>query len=478
MDPYLKKGTEEYNYTRPKYVTEINYTKELLQNYETYKPKVELPELETFIEKIHQLHQAFLTVIRNHTLDPNTPGSCLQYLLYEIFTEMPTMKGGLGPKTPTYPETHNDSTSIIGNTYNPTELPNVLIVGGGPVGLYMGIVLTLFNPNLIVHVLENRVKYNYWKWKYTRKFNRPGSFELRLKVVGTEFNVCKAMHGRPNMNFTSEMDMVDSTFGQTLSNHQFWNQSTLNILPNKLIDKITPISVKGVEKYEAKKVEGILAHYAQSIGVSILHSKKSFTKYVNAHTVMIFDATGGRLFKEEETFYVDPKVQAVSGQNNGDGMNMNYLKVKPVNGMNKLFVSIGDSLFRNNYLNGSGIFISFTLCLIIAGYLFPFVQTPINIQLIEAIKTSNIEEIKTLLQNGADLNTQDTYKQALDAAKELPESAQKTQIIELVSATRFKPENLKSKVQTRKKESKGGKRRKKSIKQKLRKRRDRKTKKR
>jgi hypothetical protein len=462
-DTYLDKGKQPgtYFYNRRKCtpdntkncVTEINYSSELLPNYEKYKPNVQLPELSTFIEKIHHLQKAFLKVITNYTLDFN-----LDYLLFEIFTEMETMKGG--EPLITYPETHSDSTPIIGNKYNPTIQPNVLIVGGGPVGLYMGIVLKLFNPELIVHVLETRVQYDYWKGDYIRKLNRPGSFQLRLNVNDGEF---------------SKINDIDTAFNKNLTKNNLIKDNNLYIIPEIIIDKIKENAFSpSTNRYEAKIVESILARYAQSIGVSILHSIQSFDKYVNSDTTMIFDATGGRLFKDEEKFYVDPNVQTISNEDIGDGMNMNYLKVKQINGTNKLVVSIGDSLFKNNYLNGSGIFISFTLCLIIAGYLFPLAQTPKKI--IESIKKKNIEEIQTLL-NGANLDTTE-YKEALDAAKELPESEQTTQIIELISATRFKPfiEKLKSKVQTRKNESKGGKR-KKSNKQKPRKRRDRKTKK-
>ena len=116
---------------------------------------------------------------------------------------------------------------------------------------------------------------------------------------------------------------------------------------------------------------------------------------------------------------------------------------------------------------------------------FEDVNKSLNEQLIEAVKTSDLELIKTLLKNGANLNTEDTYKQALRAAKSLDkQNTDKTQIVELISATRFKPEILKSRLKSRSKSrskepnSKGGKRRKKSIKQKLRKRHDRKTKKR
>lgn len=153
--------------------------------------------------------------------------------------------------------------------------PNIIIIGGGPVGLYMSILLQkLYGEIMKIYVLEKQ---------------RGGTDERSLErgqvlILGT-------------LNTTIKPDEIN-TFKSNIPNNieelllkkekNEFSFSFLNIILNEEIN-LMPINI----------LEYKLANYAQTIGVNILHTVDTITMdnihtYQNRNTKFIFDAVGGR----------------------------------------------------------------------------------------------------------------------------------------------------------------------------------------
>lgn len=242
----------------------------------------------------------------------------------------------------TYDKTHYITEIYTGNDIHVYEENNVIIVGAGPVGLYMGILLKKSNPALHVIILESRIDKN----NNMRYLKREGSIFLKTKI-----KITPTFIGNNEKEKIIAKDDILQFIKLTIDDKTdfFIDDDTFDLL-FKLINE---------NAVKIKDLEYTLANYAQSIGVLIFHTKDTYTKFINDKTMVIFDATGGHFENIKYSYYVDPVKQFI-----GDGVNINSL-----NFINNIpIVSIGDSLYKGDYENGCGIKTSFTICFFISFY--------------------------------------------------------------------------------------------------------------
>ena len=161
--------------------------------------------------------------------------------------------------------------------------PNIIIIGGGPVGLYMSILLQkLYDNKMKIYILEKQ---------------RDGSDErslergqvlvlnkLTLNNGSHQFEIYPELFKKENIAKYIPNQILDLLFKEDNVNVF----SFLNYILNEDIT-LMPINI----------LEYKLANYAQSIGVNILHTPKMITleninQYQNDNTKFIFDAVGGR----------------------------------------------------------------------------------------------------------------------------------------------------------------------------------------
>lgn len=163
---------------------------------------------------------------------------------------------------------------------NGTDLhkgPNILIIGAGPIGLYLAGMLKSALPHIAVNVVEKRCNDDK-KRTLTRisaidtkkTYFYYDKFSVLQKMALLFDSVC------PNLKTTL---FLDDEF--SLLNHIFKGVNLPYISINYL--------------------EYLLANFAQKCGVIIYHDNKCTnidyieTNYTNAKTKFVFDATGGRL---------------------------------------------------------------------------------------------------------------------------------------------------------------------------------------
>jgi hypothetical protein len=167
--------------------------------------------------------------------------------------------------------------------------PNIIIIGGGPVGLYMSILLKYLYRDMNIYVLEKRhdklLKRNLTRsqvlllskltlkgnWIFYKQFIDLGIYSL---ITEEEY-------------YNNLFSFVPDIFKSLFINNQTKCFSFINFLD----EDITTIPINILE-YK-------LAKYAQTIGVNIFHTEeitmKNLQNYVNINTKIILDATGGHL---------------------------------------------------------------------------------------------------------------------------------------------------------------------------------------
>jgi hypothetical protein len=151
------------------------------------------------------------------------------------------------------------------------------------------------------------------------------------------------------------------------------------LLPIELINRIREYITAHTKKFTNIDIqlpinilEYLLSKYAVDNGCNIVHTINGISELTNENTVIIFDATGGRLLSDGTRG--DPLTDksnwyAPYNQQIGDGFNL-----KPITFIGGIMcVSIGDSLYMANYGSGTGIYLSLTFCFIIVCLLYDYI---------------------------------------------------------------------------------------------------------
>ena len=170
---------------------------------------------------------------------------------------------------------------------NNSKNDNVIILGGGPIGLYMAILLKTFIPKMDVRIFEKRSSKNN-----KRKLER-------TNVIMTSFVLQYFMNGNKVLKNLLKNIHLNNVFDL--------NTDNFNYLPN-----IMHNNFKSSGNYPINILELYLSNAAQSIGVLIVqndvNNQTELETHINEKTLSVFDATGGRLnfFKPDWTIKNPP----------------------------------------------------------------------------------------------------------------------------------------------------------------------------
>jgi len=340
--------------------------KEYLNKGNSIDYKYSRDPLKTTIQKIDTTHEEYhkLVISKNPGVDSKTRLFCKCFInlmnVFINFLKLIKIKSGddsicdlffyivkfLKPTinkdttqfggTITYENPPSAEEKYSGNDVSLEIKQNVIIVGAGPNGLYMAISLKKMAPDLQVVVLENRIDEHG-----LRSLER-----TRVIYLKTKFNIDYSGYTEGLKHTNLVKSEVDYFMHPEWDLFNINSQHDGNFIYKGIFEKI-------YDELQIHRLEYNLAKYAQFIGILIYHTRLPYSNFVNEQTIGIFDATGGRLENIEYMFRVDEEKQPI-----GDGLNINSL-----NFYEKVpIISVGDSLFKNNYENGCGTNVSFTLC--------------------------------------------------------------------------------------------------------------------
>lgn len=345
---YLNKGNSiEYKYSRDPLKTKIQQTIKTQEEYaalvNTMLSKIRDVDSQTkmFCKGFINLINVFINYLELIEIKNNDVSIC-ELFYYIVKFLKPTINrdttqfGG----TVTYENRPSAEEKYKGNDVSSEIIQNVIIIGAGPNGLYMAISLKKMAPDLQVVVLENRIDE-----QGLRSLERTRGIYLKTDF---DINYSGWTEGLKRTNLVKPE--VDYYMRHEWDLFNIGSENDGNFIYKGIFEKKyseLPIHI----------VEYNLAKYAQSIGILIYHTRFPYPHFANEKTIGIFDATGGRLENIEYMFRVDGEKQLI-----GDGLNINSL-----NFHEKIpIISIGDSLFKNNYENGCGTSVSFTMCFFIS----------------------------------------------------------------------------------------------------------------
>jgi len=233
-----------------------------------------------FLSNFYDFYVSNFGVLKNKCTDAHVTDGVITYAVPSGFTAKYTKTGNGKFYAQSIPNLGTIEFSDSG-TSSPESIKgqNVLIIGAGPVGLYLAGILKLAAPHLIVNVVEKRCN-DAKKRSLTRisaidtkkTYFYADKFSVLEKMARLFQTVCPIL---------KESLFLDEEF--SLLNHIFKGVNLPYISINYL--------------------EYLLANFAQKCGVIIYHDNKCGTieyvetNYTNSETKFVFDATGGRLFK-------------------------------------------------------------------------------------------------------------------------------------------------------------------------------------
>jgi hypothetical protein len=240
-----------------------------------------------------------------------------------------------------------------------TQNPNFIIIGGGPNGIYMSILLKyFFNYDIII--ISN---------KHTKKLTRKNYV---LKNIDKLF---KPLEKLPNFDI-------------------FSNNKYFSILNKHIHEIIKKCSSK--DNIQTNVLEYSLLNYAKKIGVTIIcdegdspdNKNINYDKYINDETLLIFDATGGRLNKIK---YSWKRLHNTKSNNselyNNSNLNHSGFHRKGINITNITtyknninIITIGDSYLQLETYLGIGIIITFSISIVLVLSIKRIIQQSTNLK--------------------------------------------------------------------------------------------------
>lgn len=235
-----------------------------------------------YIDKIHKLNKIYVSLYLDYEQDYNIKKFLLNKK--ERDTLFFTQDGGqkynieIGKTISAYDLTDQEFEFDKNFTSNKH---NVLIIGGGPIGLFMAILIKTYMPFLDVKIIEKRNQ------EGKRKLEREQIVRLNLcsSIENTEETNIKTFFEKIGLNYENIHD-CPAGFGFIPKNHWDYNNSIIKISINILEFKLSTI--------------------AEEIGISIIQSDmqniETLISLTTDKTLSIFDATGGRLSFNKPTW--------------------------------------------------------------------------------------------------------------------------------------------------------------------------------
>ena len=167
---------------------------------------------------------------------------------------------------------------------------NIVIVGGGPIGLYMAGLIKMCDPELQVILIEKRVSPDRLRKLERKEPLLLATTQITGRCVDYIEELLRSMCPvLKDAMITIKKKIISQKPKKTDT------VSTLSLLDHVLDTNSAWVNVNYLE-YK-------LASFAQSIGVVIFHDHKMDSleylekNYINEDTMIVFDATGGRLVK-------------------------------------------------------------------------------------------------------------------------------------------------------------------------------------
>lgn len=229
----------------------------------------------------------FNYIERFNNITVKNPYEIIKYFFNSIITnEFFNKKGGQKyelPQGKTLKNIHATEMSELNfdcDEFSIKTTDNVVIIGAGPIGLCVAILIKKYIPDLDVVILEKRQTDN------KRKFEREQI--VRSLGFGIELRDVKAIQNIENF-FT----------GLNLNIEIHANNYKKDSKNPYMYFKILPVSSFGY--FSINKLEFELSQIAEELGILIvcenadIKTETDLDRFINTQTLSVFDATGGRL---------------------------------------------------------------------------------------------------------------------------------------------------------------------------------------
>ena len=243
---------------------------------------------------------------------------------------------------------------------------NIVIIGGSINGLYMSILLKLFMSNLNVIIVTDK--------KYSETLIRKQRIRLASASPITTL--------KPDEN--TFLDTVRENFKIAPNIFENFLKSTpsFSLIPDVIKECFNFFGISENDSTPINVIEYCFANYTQELGNYILFKEKeeSIDKYITDETIMMFDATGGRLGEIMSYNWTN----AVNRYTLEEPYHRKGYNETPIAKFKeKLCLAIGDSLYQGSTQDGKSVVISFGVCFTLSLVLSKILSPTLSVSELE-----------------------------------------------------------------------------------------------
>jgi hypothetical protein len=286
----------------------------------------------------------------------------------------------------------NPDTKFKGNIFEKiNDKPNICIMGAGPNGLFMAIILhyALKQYDIDIHIVETRIDE-----EGNRKLERTQQLVNKTPIIVSEpaekifskliENIVPELYSK--VFYVRKKDGIDIPqldFMAIIPEYREFinNPRPNNIKPEFIVDVTPSFRTRLIQ---TRVVEFGLAREAQKLGIKIYHESEPaiknsnsllISKYTNASTLILCDSTGGRLFKELENFkevttitpnnsYYNESISSELRYRGTFKVFEGFLNpdkaIRPLSD-SLLYIAVGDTTFRSDFRASKGLMLNWLL---------------------------------------------------------------------------------------------------------------------